>query len=69
MMENATYNKIKLLSHLSELIWFIEKHALTDAQQANDTDCVEMLKQLHTDLEKQLTALQKSLKCCKEFSC
>ena len=65
MMENATYNKIKLLSQLSELIWFIEKHALKDAQ--GDTDCVELLKELQTDLEKKLVALQQSLKCCNEF--
>ena len=57
MMENATYNKVKLLNSLSELIWFIKKHALADAEQANDTDCVELLKQLHADLEKQLAAL------------
>lgn len=65
MMENATYNKIKLLNHVSEMIWFIEKHALKDAE--GDIDCVELLKQLHADLEKQLAALQKSLKCCSEF--
>ena len=64
-MENATYNKIKLLSQLSELIWFIEKHALADA--AGDADCIELLKELHGDLEKKLIALQQSLKCCNEF--
>ncbi len=67
MMDNTSYDKIKLLHKVSELIWFIEKHALKDAQEINDTCCVETLKQLHAELEKQLVSLQKSLKCCKEF--
>ena len=67
MMENASYDKIKLLHQVSELIWFIEKHALKDAEQEGDTCCAEVLKQVHADLEKQLVALQKTLKCCKEF--
>lgn len=65
MMENASYDKIKLLHQVSELIWFIEKHALKDAQ--DDADCLKMLKDLHADLEKHLIALQESLRCCKEF--
>lgn len=66
MMDNASYNKIKLLHQVSELIWFIEKHALEDAKKAGDTSCIETLKQVHANLEKQLTALEGTLECCKE---
>ena len=67
MIENATYNKIKLLNHVSELIWFIEKHA--NAEKADDTYCVKKLNQLVADLEKQPITLKQSLTCCKKLSC
>lgn len=67
MMKNSSYNTIKLLHQLSEIIWFIEKHALDDAQNAGDALCVETLKALHANLEDQLSELQKLIKSCNEF--
>ncbi len=70
MIDNSTYNKIKLFQQFCELIWFIEKHAIVDAKSAGDNDCVTMLTTLKTDLEKHLDDLKKSLCCCsKIFKC
>ena len=61
MLDNSTYNKIKTLSTLSELCWFIEKHALIDAQKAGDKECIEHLQTLKRDLEKHIEKLQKTM--------
>ena len=46
---------------MSDLGWFIEKHACEDAQKAGDVECVEVLKTMKKDLEKNLEKLNKSL--------
>ena len=61
MLDNATYNKIKMLHHLSELCWFIEKHALEDAKKAGDTECTQAMLALQRDLEKHIEKLQKGM--------
>lgn len=61
MLDNASYNKIKTLCKLSELSWFIEKHALLDAQSAGDPVCAEMLLALQRDLQKHIEKLQRSV--------
>ncbi len=60
MMDNAKYNKVKVLYDLSALCWFIEKHALADAKKANDSECIKMLEELKKDLEKQIAAFDKN---------
>lgn len=49
------------MHELSSSIWFIEKHALSDAQSAGDKECVESLRALQNDLQKHLEKLQKSM--------
>lgn len=61
MLDNATYNKIKMLCSLSKLCWFIDKHALKDAQEAGDQECIKELQALRRDLEKHIESLQKSV--------
>lgn len=61
MLDNSTYNKIKTLNHLSKLCWFIDKHALKDAELAGDQECVVALMALQKDLEKHIEKLQKSV--------
>lgn len=61
MLDNATYNKVKMLCSLSKLCWFIDKHALKDAEEAGDKENVEALKALRRDLEKHIESLQKSM--------
>ncbi len=61
MLDNSTYNKIKMLSTLSKLCWFIDKHALKDAQEAGDKECVKALTAIRVDLEKHIESLQKSM--------
>jgi hypothetical protein len=60
-LDNATYNKIKTICTLSKLCWFIEKHALEDAQKAGDKASLEDLKALHHDLQKHIEKLQQSM--------
>lgn len=60
MLDNTSYNKIKLLYKLSDLSWFIEKHAILDAQNAGDPACAEMLIALQRDMQKHIEKLQRS---------
>ena len=60
MLDNSSYNKIKLLYKLSDLQWFIEKHAINDAQEAGDKACVEMLLAIQRDLQKHVEKLHKA---------
>ncbi len=61
MLDNSTYNKVKMLCQLSELCWFIDKHALQDAEKSGDQECLEDMKAIHKDLEKHIEKLQKSM--------
>lgn len=61
MLDNGSYNKIKLLYKLSELSWFIEKHAILDAQSAGDPACAETMLALQRDLQKHIEKLQRSV--------
>ncbi len=61
MLDNGTYNKVKLVHELSALAWFIEKHALKDAENAGDQACVAALTNLHRDLCAHLERLQNTV--------
>ena len=60
ILDNSTYNKVKMLCKLSEICWFIDKHAIKDAENAGDAECIEMMRAIHKDLEKHIEKLQKS---------
>lgn len=60
ILDNTSYNKIKLLYKLSELAWFIEKHALLDAQTAGDKENADALLALQRDLQKHIEKLHKA---------
>lgn len=61
MLDNVTYDKIKLLYKMSDLAWFIEKHALADAQNAGDKECADSLMGIQRDLQKHIEKLQRSM--------
>lgn len=61
MLDNTTFNKIKLVYELSQLIWFVEKHALSDAEKAGDAELLDTLKDLKKELPKYLERLQKDV--------
>lgn len=61
ILDNCSYNKIKLIHELSTLAWFIDKHALADAQKAGDQACIDALQALYRDLTKHLEKLQTSM--------
>lgn len=61
MLDNASYDKVKLVYKISRMIWFIDKHALIDANSAGDREYIDMLIGLRKDLEKHLEKLQKSV--------
>ena len=60
MMNNDKYNKVKILSDLSALCWFIEQHALIDAKKENDQECMALLENIKKDLDKHITTVEKS---------
>jgi len=59
MVNDSKYNKIKVLYELSALCWFIEKHALTDAQKASDSECTKILEDIKKDIDKHIAILDK----------
>jgi hypothetical protein len=61
MLDNCTYNKIKLLHELSCVAWFVEKHALQDAQAAGDAACIQMLQDLEKDIRNHIERLRQTL--------
>ncbi len=61
ILDNASYNKVKLVYELSKVCWFIEKHAIKDAQDAGDTECAEMLLLAQRDLQKYIERLQRQV--------
>ncbi len=61
MLKHCTYDKIKLLSELSSMLWFIEKHAKQNAKDEKDISCQELFEKLAHDLDKYIDALHKSL--------
>lgn len=61
MLDNSSYNKIKLMYELSSNIWFIQKHAIIDAQKAGDQECVDLLMAIEKDMQKHLEKLQKNV--------
>lgn len=61
MLSNEQYNKVRLFYDVSRMLWFIDKHALLDAQKSNDAFCVTVLQQLKADMEKHQKALQEHL--------
>ena len=58
MLNNCTYDKIKILNKLSCLSWFIEKHGLSDAQKNNDQACENEMKVLQANLQKHIAIFE-----------
>jgi hypothetical protein len=58
MLDNSSYNKIKLLHELCSMDWFLEKHALKDAQAAGDVDCQEALTSLQKDIRRHIERIR-----------
>lgn len=60
------FNKLKLLYKFNKIKWFIEKHALSDAEQENDKEFYQMLLRIGKDLEKHISELDNMVcKCAK----
>lgn len=65
MLDNSTYNKAKIVHELSRICWFIENHALTDAQKANDEKWETELLKLRKDLGDYLKRMDDCICSCK----
>ena len=61
MLDNSTYNKVKLICEISQLVWFIDKHALVDANSAGDKEWMDTLIGLRKELEAYIEKCQKSV--------
>ena len=58
MLKNSKYNKVKILQTLSQLEWFIKKHALSDAQDENEKKMEEFLKELCKEVESNIKKIE-----------
>jgi hypothetical protein len=57
-LTDCEYNCLKILYKLTEIDWFIENHALEDADDENEQHCLKMLADLKHDLEKHIAAFK-----------
>lgn len=61
-MNDCNYDKIKMIHHLSKIVTFIDRHAVTDAERENHPLCAEEYKELKKDLEKHIEKLSSAVK-------
>lgn len=61
MIDNALYDKIKLIHDLSKILWFIQKHCHEDMKICGDTSCTPILKNIERDLSKYIEQLTNML--------
>jgi hypothetical protein len=61
MLDNASYDKVKVLYKLSEVLWFLDKHAIQDAETAGDLETRDILKNLHRDLQAHIEKLRQAV--------
>ena len=58
MLDNCNYDKIKLLHHLSKIVWYIDKHAKSNSKESGHELCYHMYDDLKKDLEKHIEKLK-----------
>jgi hypothetical protein len=58
MLNDIQYDKTKLLYKLSKLCWFLEKHAIENAQKDENKDYIETLQKLKKDLDAHIEKLK-----------
>lgn len=61
MLDHCHYDKAKLLHELSCLMWFIERHAKTDAKQVDDKQFANLLEALSKELDKYITKIHENM--------
>lgn len=61
VLDNDTYNKIKILHKLSSIAWFIKHHAENDARDMNNQIAQDSLRALCKDLNKHIEVIKKIL--------
>lgn len=62
MLDDCTYNKVKLLHEFSQQVWFIQKHGLNDAKTVCDDRCINLFMDIERDLQKYIDLLHKEIK-------
>jgi len=61
MLDDAHYNKIKILHQLSKTCWFIKECAKQNAKEAGHMECLKEYEELEKTLNAQIDTLHKSL--------
>jgi hypothetical protein len=61
MLNNCSYNKVKLIHDLSKIVWFMKHFCDRDAKGCSK-ECVAVFSKVQKDLEKSIEALHKSVK-------
>lgn len=62
MLKNCEYNNARLLTDMSRLAWFLEKHAIKDAKIAKERRCETVYKAIQKDLDVHINTLGSMLK-------
>jgi hypothetical protein len=62
VLNDCNYDKIKMIHHLSKMVGFIDRHAVSDAEKEGHPLCAEEYKELRADLEKHINKLSSAVK-------
>ncbi len=62
MLDDCSYDKIKILHELSCISWFLEKHGLQDTKNSDDENTRKIFTELKKDLDKYIQNLSQNLK-------
>jgi hypothetical protein len=62
MLDNCTYNTVKLMHDLSGLAWYLKHFCQKDVKACRSKECQKLFMQIQKDLEKNIALLEKSLK-------
>ena len=61
MLNNCNYNKVRLLTDLSRITWYLKKHAKEDAKQHGHELCHAMCEEIEKDLEKHIEKIRAAI--------
>lgn len=61
MLNDCNYNKVKLLTDMSKIVYYLKKHAQLDAKREGHELCCAVCEEIEKDLEKHILKLQAAI--------
>ncbi len=61
MLDDCNYSKVRLLHDLSKVAWYLDKHAIEDAEDTGHPACEELYEEIQADLEEHIDKLKETI--------